>query len=64
MDNFEKEHLEVWLDSLFGYRYPKDKEELRKDLIDLTNKYPELLKTHSWPEMHRMIIKSKSSKHS
>lgn len=62
MDAFEKEHMNKWLDRLFGNRYKTDRDQLEKDLIELTNEYPELLKTHSWPEMHRLIIANRERK--
>jgi hypothetical protein len=59
MDAFEKKHLQNWLDNKYNYRHKEERDQLEKDLIKLTNEYPELLKTHSWPEMHHLVLRSK-----
>jgi hypothetical protein len=58
VDAFEKKHLQNWLDSVFAPRHQKERDELEKDLTKLTDEYPELLKTHTWPEMHRLVIRT------
>jgi len=62
MDTFEKQHMSKWLDTLFEPRHREGREvrdQLEKDLIELTNEHPELLKTHSWPEMRCLVNKKK-----
>jgi len=61
MDEFEKQHMGKWLDTLFQPRFRTERDQLEKDLIELTNEYPELLKTHSWPEMRRLVIRKKET---
>jgi hypothetical protein len=63
MDEFENKHMNKWLDTLFQRpRFRVERDQLEKDLVELTNEYPELLKTHSWPEMHRLVIRKYEEK--
>jgi len=59
MDEFTTQHLSKWLDTLFPVRYREHRDKLEKDIIEFVTEYPDLLQTHSWPEIHRMIIRNK-----
>jgi len=56
MDEFEKEHLEKWLDRTI---YPDEKESIRKQIENMVNEYPEMLKNRSWPEILNLCERRK-----
>ncbi len=56
MDDFTKEHFEAWLDYTVGESLYNEVERTNtKTLImNLVEEYPELLLTHSWPEIRSL----------
>lgn len=51
MDDFSKKHLEAWLQATVHWT---EIETVRKKILALLEQYPELLETHSWPEMREL----------
>lgn len=58
MDDWTWKHFEAWLTRQYGNDYTErtaEKNEVRRRIAQLVEDDPELLKTHSWPEMRQMV---------
>ena len=51
MDRQQAEHFYKWLERTV---HIEDQHEVEQGIHALLRDYPELLETHSWPEMRRM----------
>jgi hypothetical protein len=51
MDDFTWNHFQSWLDD---HVYADERDETERGILHMIGDYPELLQTHSWPEIRRM----------
>lgn len=51
MDEFTMKHFAEWLDRAIA---EDEREQVEQNILLLLTEYPELLETHSWPEMRKM----------
>jgi len=51
MDDFQKHHLEAWLESTILW---DEIDTVRRDILWVVNEHPELLGNRSWPEIRAM----------
>lgn len=51
MDNQTASHFYAWLDHMVPRR---EQWNVEQDILALLRDHPELVETHSWPEMRRM----------
>lgn len=52
MDAFTEQHLATWLDS---YAREDEREEIERKIRAMVTEYPEMLLTHSWPEILYLV---------
>ena len=61
MDDWTWKHFEAWLSRTYGNEWQgnedrlQEKNECRRRIAQLVEDDPSLIKTHSWPEMRRMV---------
>lgn len=59
MDEFTEKHFQTWLDFTCN---EDEREQVESSIRKLVSEYPDLTKTHSWPEMRFLAERNKEWK--
>lgn len=55
LDAFTAKHFETWIDRVI---YEDERERVRGQILRLLEDQPDLLETHSWPELRNLAAAS------